>query len=123
VLGLLGTGASVLFLSWTFTFGGLGALVARAAGRSPAVGFLLGFLLGPVGWLLVLPHKGAFDDARRQLPTVAREARARAEDGIQHADAARRWSTDVARRGSTGIAGRLRRRRGGRLPPADEGRP
>ena len=39
---------------WLAVFGGIGALLAPRRGRTAVNGFLLGALLGPIGWAVVL---------------------------------------------------------------------
>lgn len=42
--------AMVVVLGWTCLFGSAGAVLARARGGIVIQGFLLGALLGPIGW-------------------------------------------------------------------------
>jgi hypothetical protein len=42
----------MIILTWVAIFGGVGAAIASSYGKSPVVGFALGALLGPLGWLV-----------------------------------------------------------------------
>lgn len=68
------------FLLAVAVLGGIGYGCGSTKGRGP-LGFLLGFLLGPLGWIIVLllPHQDA-DQATYQcpectgrVPTIARK--------------------------------------------------
>jgi hypothetical protein len=53
----LNIGFAVLFLFvlvWVLIFGGIGALLSRAREGSAMSGFVLGTVLGPIGWGVVL---------------------------------------------------------------------
>lgn len=40
-------------VAWVLIFGGNGALLSRARGASPVIGFIWGALLGPLGWCAI----------------------------------------------------------------------
>jgi hypothetical protein len=52
-----------MFWMW-IAFGGVGYVLGKYAKGRPEMGAILGFLLGPIGWLLTI----AFDDARKRCP-------------------------------------------------------
>lgn len=65
--------ASILILVvfvWVAVFGGIGTLLAPRRGRTRIRGFLLGVLLGPVGWIMLLIRPGS---ARRILRRPSRD--------------------------------------------------
>lgn len=38
--------------TWVLIFGGIGLMLARSLGQNPVLGFALGTILGPLGWLI-----------------------------------------------------------------------
>jgi hypothetical protein len=54
ILEILASALVLLGAAWCAVFGGIGAWLSHARGGSPAGGLLLGALLGPLGWALVL---------------------------------------------------------------------
>lgn len=43
----------MVILTWVVIFGGVGIAIASSNGRSAVLGFSLGAILGPIGWLLI----------------------------------------------------------------------
>jgi hypothetical protein len=42
----------MIILTWVVIFGGVGVAIARSSGGSAVLGFALGAVLGPIGWLI-----------------------------------------------------------------------
>jgi hypothetical protein len=42
----------MIILTWVAIFGGIGAVISSSSGKSPVLGFALGALFGPIGWLV-----------------------------------------------------------------------
>lgn len=53
VAGGIGEIVILLIFTWVAVFGVTGAILARNRGLVPWFGFLLGGLLGPLGWLAI----------------------------------------------------------------------
>lgn len=39
--------------TWVLIFGGIGLMLARSLGQNAVLGFALGTILGPIGWLAI----------------------------------------------------------------------
>lgn len=76
--GIFGTVVEIIVLVvlvWVAIFGTGGALIARDRGGSSAMGFLLGSIAGPIGWIILWLGSGRFGKrrSREQSPTTRPE--------------------------------------------------